>query len=229
MRKSLEYLNDRSNHDHNLSTLWPVFLPLICLFTSILFHTSLHAQSNEDPSAVVDELQSTLIDIMKEGPEILYAGRYDRLEPVIKNTHQITYIARLTVGRYWRDLSEEEKKLFVDKFSSVVVSRYASMFKKYKGEYFEFVSEENLQRGNVILISDLYWGNGVDSTRFNYVLRQFENNWQIVNILVKGVSDLALKRAEFTSIIEKEGFESLLVKLTEKVEEVRQKQEEEGT
>jgi len=222
-------LNDRLNHDRKLLTLWPVFLPLICLFTSFLFHTSLHAQSKSDPGAVVDELQSTLMDVMKRGPEILYSGRYERLEPIINNTHQIPYIARLTVGKYWRGMSDDDKDLFQSTFSKMVVSKYASRFKKHKGEYFKFVSEESLKRGMVVLIYDLYWANGIDSTRFNYILRQFDGKWKIVNIIVKGISDLALKRAEFTSVIENEGLEKLLERITDNTDEIRLKHEEQGT
>ena len=229
MHKPFENLNDRSNHDHDLSTLLAVFLPLICLFTSILFHTPLHAQSRTDPGAVVDELQSTLIEVMKEGPELLYSGRYERLEPIINNTHQIPYIARLTVGKYWREMSDDDKDLFQITFSKMVVSNYASRFQKYKGEYFKFVSEDFMKRGMVVLIFDLYWANGIDSTRFNYILRQFDGKWKIVNIIVKGVSDLALKRAEFTSVIENEGLEKLLERITNNTDEIRLKHKEQGT
>ncbi len=229
MPKILEYLKDRSYCDHNLSTLWPVFLLLICLFTSLLFHTSLHAQSKTEPGAVVGELQSTLIEVMKKGPEILYSGRYERLEPIINNTHQIPYIARLTVGKYWGEMSDDDKDLFQSTFSKMVVSNYASRFQKYKGEYFKFVSEESMKRGMVVLIFDLYWANGIDSTRFNYILRQFDGKWKIVNIIVKGVSDLALKRAEFTSVIENEGLEKLLERITNNTDEIRLKHEEQGT
>ena len=86
-----------------------------------------------------------------------------------------------------------------------------------------------MKRGMVVLIFDLYWANGIDSTRFNYILRQFDGKWKIVNIIVKGVSDLALKRAEFTSVIENEGLEKLLERITNNTDEIRLKHEEQGT
>ena len=225
----LNCLGEGLKHDCEYSTLYYIYLPLICILTSISFNASLEAQTKSSPNAVVHALQSTLIEVMKEGPEILYAGRYERLEPIINNTHQLPYIARLTVGKYWREMSDEDREIFLDKFRKMVVSSYASKFKKHKGEYFKFVSEEALKRGMVLLIFDLYWANGVDTTRFNYILRQFDDKWMIVNIIIKGISDLALKRAEFTSVIESDGLEILLEKMANNAEEIRLKNEKQGT
>jgi len=67
------------------------------------------------------------------------------------------------------------------------------------------------------------------SLRFNYVLSRFDDKWQIINVIVKGISDVALKRAEFTSIIERDGFPALLSHIEAKVAEIRKTHEEEGT
>ena len=53
--------------------------------------------------------------------------------------------------------------------------------------------------------------------KFEYVLGQVNNQWVIINIVVDGISDLALKKAQYTSVIEREGFESLLNKLNQKI------------
>ena len=180
------------------------------------------------PGAVIDALQSNLIEAMKVGPEILFQGRYEKLDPIVRQTHHIPYIARLTIGRHWREISDHQRKEFTDRFGKYVVSGYASKFRKFKGEYFKSVSEKELKRGRKLLVTDLYLDDG-DTIRFNYVLSQFEGDWQIINVIVKGISDLALKRAEFTSIIERDGFASLLDKLSENVDEIRQRAREEGT
>jgi phospholipid transport system substrate-binding protein len=47
--------------------------------------------------------------------------------------------------------------------------------------------------------------------------------WQIVNIVADGISDLALKKAQYMSIVEREGFDSLLAKLSQKVADYAKK------
>ncbi|MBL8528930.1 MAG: ABC transporter substrate-binding protein, partial [Burkholderiales bacterium] len=46
---------------------------------------------------------------------------------------------------------------------------------------------------------------------------------RIVNIVADGISDLALKRAQYTSIMEREGFDSLLAKLSQKIADYAKK------
>jgi len=39
-----------------------------------------------------------------------------------------------------------------------------------------------------------------------------------MNIIADGVSDLALKRSEYTSVLSREGFDALIAKMNEKIE-----------
>ena len=43
------------------------------------------------------------------------------------------------------------------------------------------------------------------------------DDWRIINIIANGISDLALKRSEYTSILKREGFEVLLAKISDKI------------
>ncbi len=217
---------DRSTGHRGKNTI--LIVAGVILMSAVIPLPATEAEFTDGPDVVIGQLQSNLIEAMKVGPEILYQGRYDRLDPIVRETHHIPYIARLTIGRHWREISNEERKEFVDRFGKYVVSGYASKFKKFKGEYFKRVSEKDLKRGRKLLVTDLYLDDG-DTIRFNYVLSQFEGDWQIINVIVKGISDLALKRAEFTSIIKRDGFATLLDKLAENVDDIRQRAVEEGT
>ena len=54
---------------------------------------------------------------------------------------------------------------------------------------------------------------------FVYLLHLAGGEWKIVNVIVNGVSDLSLKRSQFTSIMNDEGFTGLLERIDEKVRE----------
>ncbi len=54
----------------------------------------------------------------------------------------------------------------------------------------------------------------------NYMLRKSNGEWRIVNVVAQGVSDLSLKRAEYTAVIDSEGFDSLVTRLRGKVDEM---------
>ena len=61
---------------------------------------------------------------------------------------------------------------------------------------------------------------GQTSLNVGYRLRRSEAGWRIIDIYFNGtVSELALRRSEYSSLIKREGFDALLVKLDERIAE----------
>jgi phospholipid transport system substrate-binding protein len=53
------------------------------------------------------------------------------------------------------------------------------------------------------------------------LLQQDETGWRIVNIIADGVSDLALKRAEYQRVFASGGLDGLLAELNAQTENLR--------
>ncbi len=174
--------------------------------------------SEQEVSAreVVANFQSQLLDTMKNGKKLGFNGRYMKLtEPVVKS-HDLTKIARIVVGREWKKLTDEQKQKLVDVFSRLSIASYAHNFKDYSGEQFEVVSEEETARGGII-VHTLLKIPGEKDVKLDYQMKKKGNEWRIINIIANGVSDLALKRSEYTSILKREGFDALLEKISGKI------------
>lgn len=164
------------------------------------------------PTEVVERLQATLISVMSNAQKLGYHGRYKRLKPVLEESHDLRGIAQIAAGRHWGELKSEQKKLFVETFSELSIVTYASRFDGYSGETFKVVSERKLDNGDALVQSVLTQPGG-GKTRFDYVLRQTDGRWAILNIIVDGVSDLAIKRSEYGAILRTEGADALIAKL----------------
>ena len=52
-----------------------------------------------------------------------------------------------------------------------------------------------------------------EAIHLDYVLHQVQGRWRIINVVAEGVSDLSLKRADYGSVIKREGFDTLMQKL----------------
>lgn len=166
---------------------------------------------------VVEKFQADLIAVMKEGKKLGYAGRYDKLIEPVSNSHDLTKIARIVVGKEGEKLSEEQQQKLVDVFSRLSIASYAHNFKDYSGESFAFDSEEETTRGGVVVHSHFVIP-GDKPVKFDYMLKEKGNSWRIINIIANGVSDLALKRSEYTTILQREGFDALITKINEKID-----------
>lgn len=170
-----------------------------------------------DASEVVKRLQTSLLEVMKQGKQLGYEGRYARLESVVRHTHDLPFVARLSLGKHWKDLSKEEQAKLVGVFSRLSIATYASRFDGYGGETFNLDSEQPLPRGSMRLVESRLIKADGEAVHFNYLLRSDGENWLIVNIVVDGVSDLALKQAEYTNLFEEEGFPALVAKLESQI------------
>ncbi len=166
---------------------------------------------------VVDTFQGQLISVMKEGKQLGYAGRYNKLHDAVLNSHDLTKIARIVVGKEWEKLTETQQQQLGDVFSKLSVASYAHNFKEYAGEAFVFDSEEETTRGGVVIHARLTIPDEKD-VKFDYMLKEKGDSWRIINIIANGVSDLALKRSEYTSILQREGFDALIAKINEKID-----------
>lgn len=193
---------------------------LAIAFAFFLFGTTSAFAMDEGTATakqVVEKFQADLINVMKEGKKLGYAGRYEKLKDPISNSHELNKIARIVVGKEWEKLSEEQQQKLVDVFSRLSIASYAHNFKDYSGESFVFDSEEETTRGGVVLHSHLVIP-GDKPVKFDYMLKEKGSSWRIINIIANGVSDLALKRSEYTTILQREGFDALMAKINEKID-----------
>ena len=168
------------------------------------------------PTEVVARLQEALLSSMKDGERVDYAQRRDRLRPVIISTHDLDFVARTVLRKYWKQLSEKERSRFTATFRELCVGAYADKFDSHTGQRFEQVEQRELKRGSMLVQTKLYRP-GKDAVQLDYVLVKRDDRWLIVNVVADGVSDLAVKRAEYGSIMENDGFEELLARLEEKI------------
>ena len=188
---------------------------IFCLFAA--GNAVAQTESGATAKQVVEKFQTELIAVMKNGKQLGYAGRYDKLYDPVLNSHDLTKIARIVVGKEWEKLSEAQQQKLVDVFIRLSVASYAHNFKDYSGESFVFDSEEETTRGGVVVHSHLIIPDD-KPVKFDYMLKEKGNSWRIINIIANGVSDLALKRSEYTTILQRDGFDALIAKINEKID-----------
>ena len=164
------------------------------------------------PEATINALDAALIKSMQGGSRLGYRGRYRIVAPVVQTVFDYPRIASLTLGAYWNKLSPEQQKEFVGVLADYTAATYAARFNSFNGERFAIVSSETLQSGTEGIFSTFTQRNG-KVHRFDYILQKQGDQWRIVNVFADGVSDLALKRAEYTETVQKKGFAALVAHL----------------
>ncbi|MEJ2428643.1 MAG: ABC transporter substrate-binding protein [Deltaproteobacteria bacterium] len=193
------------------------WFPSLAVALLLLALSAPAAVSDPDPAAkVVARLHAELLDVMKQAKVLGYKGRYQRLAPVVTSSYDLPFISKVVVGRYWSGFSQEQREQFVNTFTKLSIATYANQFNGYSGEHFKTISAEESTRGRLLIKTVLIKSDG-EEVALDYMLHQNEHHWQIINVIAQGVSDLSLKRAQYTSYLKKEGFAALLQKLNDKI------------
>ena len=176
------------------------------------------AAQEADPGDVVKRLNDALLQAMKKGDQVDFQERYQLLEPVISEAFALPFMARVSTGRYWRELDGEQRKTYLEKYRQWTIASYANRFDDYSGQKFDILSPEEEPTGPIVDVrSTLTKANG-EQIFFTCKVRKAGAQWRIVDVQVKGVSQLALTRTQFVDIFKKDGFDGLIALLDEKIE-----------
>jgi phospholipid transport system substrate-binding protein len=173
------------------------------------------SSAQESPERAVIRLQDVLIEAMRQGGETDYAQSFARIAPVVDATVDLAGIARLVLGRHWRKLTADQQARFLESFRELSISTYVARFNDHHDEFFEIQMQESTGE-RVVVHSNLVRGDK-PPIEFEYQVHDVAGTWRIVNIIVEGVSDLALKRAEYNAILTDGDFDSLLGTLDEQI------------
>jgi len=176
---------------------------------------------SDNPEHVIATLQETLIQAMQQGQEIGFSGRLELLTPVINQSHDMGTIIRTVLGTHWNNLDPERQRAITKTFQEHSIATYADRFDQYDGERFEILEHRQLPRERILVRSQLIQADA-NRINFDYVLHQVDSSWRIINIVVDGVSDLALKRAEYNAILQKDDITALIDILEQKTAKIRQ-------
>ena len=185
---------------------------LVLAFLAVLTPTVSQAEANTP----VERLNATLLHVMQNADQLGYKGRYEALAPVLTEAFNFPVMARISVGKHWASLNKEQKKQLTLAFARLSVATFAARFDGYGGETFEIRGERN-NRKNVIVDNVLVKSDG-EVVPINYVVRKFDRGWRIIDIYLDAkYSELAIRRSEYSAMMENEGFETLMSSIEDKI------------
>src|SRR5215472_3408936 len=170
-----------------------------------------------EPQDVVRSFYGVLLGTMRDGRTLGQSGRYARLAPVVDRTFDIPTMTRLAIGPRWSTLSPAEQQQLISAFAHYVAATYADRFDSYSGEQLQ-VTGERPNGTDIVVQTKIVKSNG-EATELDYLMRQNQGSWWISDVYLDGtISQLAVHRSEFHSILQREGVDGLVAALQRKVD-----------
>jgi len=182
----------------------------IAALSLIVLLPSVQAAAEPTPTEEIQKYYDVLYDSWQRADELGFKGRFDLIEPAIRQTFNMGYIAQFTVGRYWKHLNDDQKAGLTEAVTRLSAATYASRFDKYSGEKFVILDQKETSRGDLLVLTNIIDSKG-KPVDINYLMRKDEEAWRIVDIHLKGtISELATRRSEYMSVMKRQGYDGLM-------------------
>jgi phospholipid transport system substrate-binding protein len=173
--------------------------------------------AEETATKTVERLNAAIADLLPKAEQLGYAGRFERLKPAMEQAFDFEFMAEKSLGRHWKDLSDEQKKQWGAAFREYAVANYAANLDKNAGQRWELLGEEPSEH-DTVLVRGRVVDPAAKPVDLTYRLHPTANGPRIIDVELKNtVSELALRRADFTSVVARDGFDALITTIRARI------------
>ena len=143
--------------------------------------------------ALADLTDQTLSDDVRRKKFVALMDRYFEMDVV----------SRFVLGRYWRSISQEEISEFATLLQNYLALNYANQFKELNGE--QFVVGNETQNNKDTFVNSQFVRPDGPPVSIVWRMREFDNEFKIIDVSIEGLSMGITQRDEFTSVIQQNG------------------------
>ena len=193
-------------------------------FTITLFvlATSASADSNSKPpkSAIKKLLGEIKQIINKDGLSDADKAENKKHSDIALSVLKVSEISQKALGKYWSKHSEEQQKQFQallgNLFVHVAFPSSAKFFANLKIVYGKTKSEKDMM---VVPLTVAHEKEG--EVDIDFSLKQTDAGWQVVDVILDGVSMRNNLRSQFYKILKKNDFKELVRRMEKKLKETK--------
>ncbi|MBK8258180.1 MAG: ABC transporter substrate-binding protein [Polyangiaceae bacterium] len=127
-------------------------------------------------------------------------------------------LAEASLGTEWAARTDAEKKEFTDLLKQLVRKAYEKNLKKTLNYNIEYVSEEQKDGAYVVKTKAKSKTDArEEAIEIAYKMAQKDGKWRMQDVTTEGVSLVSSYKSQFTKIIKKDGFATLITKMKDKI------------
>ena len=174
-------------------------------------------------SEIQNQLKSTIdrvIQIVKdEALKNDHQARRAALRKTIDERFNYRQMVMRSLAKNWDARSGQERQEFIALFKSLLENSYANKLEAYRDEKINYLDE--IIKGEYALVKTEVVRRS-STIGVDYKLIQENGNWKVYDFVIEGVSMVRNYRSQFTKIIRRDSYESLVQKLTDKINQIEQ-------
>lgn len=179
----------------------------------------LSAPASAGPRDVVQEVIDGGIAIL-EKDDLSHEQKRAELQVMVERYFDFETLSALVLARKWRGLSAEEKKTFIAEFKTHLTLTYGKNVADYNDEKVLITGDKEEARGDWTVRTKILRKEAPEIL-VNYRLRQRDDSWRMIDVVVEGVSLVSNWRAQFREVLGNGSVDQLIEMLRSKNAELR--------
>ena len=178
---------------------------------------------NDNPHHLLQEVAEKMLERIRDdrgqiedNPSYLRTIMEEELMPYT----DYRFAAAQVMGRNWRQLSDDQRREFVDAFREYLITTYARVFTQYDEDKHElqFGREDNYEEQRTVVVRARLNQQDGPPIRLNFNLRRQAPDapWMAFDLEAENISLLSAQRSEIQSILRQRGFDGAIELLRER-------------
>jgi len=141
---------------------------------------------------------------------------YGLVDDIVLPHFDFQRMSQWVLGKYWRSASAEQREKFLQEFRNLLVRTYSSLLFDYTSQTIEYLPSRITHNGERATVRTVV--NGTDGAKIPIVYSMYlkNNNWQVYDVAIEGISLVSNYRSTFASEIRSSGLDKLIERLTQR-------------
>lgn len=190
-------------------------LGLLICFAALPPAAAAPKTSPEEAEKFIRALGEQAVSVLSD-KSIPLADRESRIRDLLRKNFDLETIGRFVLSKHWRTASPDQQSDYLALFSEFVLRTYARRLGGYGNELFKINSAQPLGARDAIVLTEISRQAGPPITA-GWRVRDSDNGYKIVDVMVEGVSMAVTQRSEFETIVRDQGLVGLIEILRAKV------------
>lgn len=186
----------------------------------MLNNVQANAINQQDPQQMILDLSTRVLDEinsrraeLENSPGEVRAFAEQHVLPYIDTER----MARYVVGRYWREASKDQKSAFVEQFTLTMMRSYSQSLLKLNINKIDVASALPDGEARVIVPTKVTQADGtIAEVSYRVFKEASSQNWLVYDVVVEGISLLVNFRQTYTTDIERNGIDQVIVAMKER-------------
>ena len=201
----------RMTMNHKFRQRWPA--AALGLFLLLSPGVAKPSTGADQLRASINKIQAILTDPAFEG-ESKKAERRRRLREIVYSRFDFNEMAKRSLGTEWKKRSPEEKKEFVQLFTSLLENAYLDKIESYNGEKVQYLNER--QDKDFSEVNTKVFGNRGEEFSLDYRLHNINGDWKVFDVVIENISLVNNYRAQFRRVLARSSFGELVQTMKQK-------------